>query len=71
VVTVVELDFEKSVGLFIDDGALCGDQIFCCQLVSPSVFDCAGNDNKSAAQSAKSLFLNLFKKVLDSLPDQA
>jgi hypothetical protein len=35
VVTVVELDFKEGVGLFIDDNALSGDQIFCCQLVSP------------------------------------
>jgi hypothetical protein len=35
VFTVVELDFEEGVGLFVDDNALCGDQIFCCQSVSP------------------------------------
>ena len=34
-VTVVELDFEEGVGLFVDDDALSGDQVFCCQLVSP------------------------------------
>jgi hypothetical protein len=36
VLTVIELDFEKGVGLFIDDNALGRDEIFCCQLVSPS-----------------------------------
>jgi hypothetical protein len=35
VFAVVEADFEKGVGLFIDDYTFCGDQVFCCQSVSP------------------------------------
>jgi len=34
---VVEADFEKGVGLLIDDNALGRNEIFCCQSVSPSV----------------------------------
>ena len=35
VFSVIQLDFEKCVGLLIDYCALCGNQIVSCQLVSP------------------------------------
>ena len=33
--TIVELHFEKSVGLFVDYRALCWNQVIFCQKVSP------------------------------------
>jgi hypothetical protein len=35
VLAVIEADFEKGVGLLVNNDALCRNEIFCCQLVSP------------------------------------
>jgi hypothetical protein len=50
VLAVVELNFEKGVGLLVDDDALRRYEIFCCQLVSPSVcVSCAGTITRAIA----------------------